>query len=54
MAQRLTNLTRIHEDEVRSLASLRGLGIPHCHELWCRSQMWLGSRMDVAVAVAVV
>ena len=35
---------------VRSLASLRGLRIRHCHELCCRSQMWLGSRFAVAVA----
>ena len=35
---------------VRSLASLSGLRIPCCCELWCRSQMRLGS--DVAVAVA--
>ena len=36
---------------VRSLASLSGLGIQRCHELWCRSQMWwLGSRVAVAVA----
>ena len=28
---------------VRSLASLSGSGIWCCHELWCRSQMWLGS-----------
>ena len=26
---------------VWSLASLRGLRIRHCHELWCRLQMWL-------------
>ena len=25
---------------VQCLASLRGLRIRHCHELWCRSQMW--------------
>ena len=35
---------------VSSLASLSGLRIQHCCELWCRSQMWLGS--DVAVVVA--
>ena len=32
---------------VPSLASLSGLRIRLCHELWCRWQMWLGS--DVAV-----
>ena len=34
---------------VQSLASLSGLRIRHCRELWHRSQMRLGS--DVAVAV---
>ena len=34
--------------QVGSLASLSGLGIRHCLELWCRSQMWL--RPGVAVA----
>ena len=38
--------------QVRSLASLSGLRIQHCCELWCRSQMQLGS--DVAVAAAQV
>ena len=31
------NLTRKHELWVRSLASLNGLRIRHCQELWCRS-----------------
>ena len=37
---------------IQSLALFSGLGIQHCHELWCRSQTWLrlhGSH-DVAVA----
>ena len=35
---------------VQSLASLSGLRIQHCHELWwCRSQMQLRSRVAVAV-----
>ena len=38
---------------VQSLASLSGLGIQLCHELWCRWQMQLGSHVAVAVAVAV-
>ena len=38
--------------QVRSLASLRGLRIQHCRELWCRLQTRRAS--DVAVAVAVV
>ena len=36
--------------QVRSLASLSGLGIQRCHELQCRSQKWLGSCVAVAVA----
>jgi len=34
---------------VRSLASLSGLKILHCHELWYRLQTYLGSRVAVAV-----
>ena len=45
VAQRLTNLTSIHED-----ASLSRLRIRHCRELWCRSQMRLGSSVAMAVA----
>ena len=44
-----TNLTRNHE-VVASLASLSGLRSRNCHELWCRSQTWLGSCIAVAVA----
>ena len=36
---------------VRSLASLSGLKIQRCHELWCRSQTQLRSLITVAVAV---
>ena len=43
-----TNLTSIRED-ARS-ASLSGLKIQRCHELWCRSQRWLRSGVAVAVA----
>ena len=35
--------------QVRSLASLSGFRIRHCHELWCRSQMHLRSGVAVAV-----
>ena len=35
---------------VQSLASLSQLRTPHCHDLWCRSQTWLGSHMAVAQA----
>ena len=36
--------------QVQSLALLSELAIWHCHELWCRSQIWLGSCVAVAVA----
>ena len=36
---------------VQCLASLSGLRIWHCPELWCGSQTRLGSRVAVAVAV---
>ena len=51
MAQQLTNPTSIHED-VGSIPGLDRSGIWRCHELWCRSQTWLGSRVAVAVAWA--
>ena len=35
--------------QVRTLAWLSGLRIRCCHELWCRSQTRLGSRMAVIV-----
>ena len=47
MAQWLTNPTRT---QVQSLASLSGLRILHCRELWCESQTQLGSGIAVAVA----
>ena len=34
--------------QVQSLASLGGLRICCCCELWCRSQMWLGSSVALA------
>ena len=34
---------------VRSLALLNGLRLWHCHELWYRLQMCLGSGVAVAV-----
>ena len=37
---------------VRSLASLSGLKIQRCRELWCRLQRWLGSGIAVAVVSA--
>ena len=38
--------------KVQSLASISGLRIQHCHELWCRSQTQLGSCVAVALAQA--
>ena len=38
--------------QVQHLASLRGLRIRHCHELWCKLQMRLGSGVAVAVLEA--
>ena len=37
---------------VSSLALLGESGIRHCHELWCRVQTQLGSRIAVAVVQA--
>ena len=39
---------------VQSLASLNGLRIQRCHELWCRSQVRLGSGVAVAVVLLAV
>ena len=36
MTQRLTNPTSVHEDVGSTLASLSGLRIWRCCELWCR------------------
>ena len=52
MAQRLTNRLVSRRTQLRSQPSFSGLRIQHCHELWCRSQMWLRSGVAVAVAVA--
>ena len=38
--------------QVRSLASLSGLRIWHCLELWCRSKMQFGSHVAVVVVQA--
>ena len=37
---------------VQSLASLSGLRIRRCHELWCRLQTWLRSGVAVNVVEA--
>ena len=41
MAQRKQIRLVSMRTQVHSLASPSGLRIWHCHELWCRSQMWL-------------
>ena len=38
--------------QISSLASLSQLRIWCCHELWCKSQTWLGSGVDVGVVEA--
>ena len=38
--------------QVRSLVLLSGLGIRHCHELWCSSHTQLGSHVAVALVWA--
>ena len=50
MAQRVKNLTNIHEDAgLIPLASFSGLRIQCCCELWCRSQTQLRSCVVVAM-----
>ena len=51
MAQQLTNLISLRM-RVRSLASLSGLRIQCCCELWCRLQMQLGCHAAVALVKA--
>ena len=45
----IMNPTSIHEEA--ALAPFSGLRIQQCHELRCRSQMWLGSRVTVSSGV---
>ena len=47
MAQQLMNPTGIHED----MGLISGLKIQLYRELWCRLQMWLRSRVAVAVPI---
>ena len=48
MAQQLTNQISIHEDVGLIPGLAQWLRIWHCHELWYRSQTWLGSCTAVA------
>ena len=52
MAQRKWIWLETTRLRVRSLASLSGFRIHRCRELWCRSQMRLGSGVAVAVGYA--
>ena len=49
MAQRKQISLASMRTQLRSLASLSGLRIQHCCELWCRLQTQLGSGIAVAV-----
>ena len=49
VAQQVTNPSSIHEDAGSILALLSGLRIQCCRELWCRSQIQLGSSVALAV-----
>ena len=52
MVQWLMNPRGTMRLRVQSLSLLSGLTIRNCHELWCRSQTQLGSRVAVALGQA--
>ena len=52
MVQQVKNLTSIHEDADLISGLSQWLRIWHCHEPWCTSQMWLGSCVAMAMALA--
>ena len=49
MAQWLMNQIRNHEVVGLIPGLAQWVRIQHCHELWCRSQMWFRSGIAVAV-----
>jgi len=52
VVQQVKNLTSIHEDADLISGLSQWLRIWHCHEPWCTSQMWLGSCVAMAMALA--